>query len=177
MGVYAKLNRPIHVVDYDPNWPALYETEKALIAAALGTSMIQIEHFGSTSVPGLAAKAVIDIAVGVKNLNLVRTFVPALEKLGYRYEPGYEQILPARLFLWKGTPLIHTHHLSLEVPGTPIWVEHFLFRDYLRRHPDEARHYGELKRELAARCVTDMEAYVRGKTDFVTACLEKAQSE
>ena len=178
MGAHSKLNRPIHVVDYDPNWPSLFEAEKALILAALGAGDIQIEHFGSTSVPGLAAKPVIDIAVGVDDLEHSQDFIfQPWKNWAIPMSQRWKRRLPMRRFLWKGTPLLHTYHLSLEVPGTPIWVEHFLFRDYLRRHPDEARRYGELKRELAARCVTDMEAYVRGKTDFVIACLEKAKSE
>lgn len=177
MGRYYKLNRPIHVVDYDPNWPVLYEAEKERILAALGKAVIQIEHFGSTSVPGLPAKPVIDIAVGVGDLGQARVYIPSLENLGYTYEPALEGDLPARRFLWKGTPLVHTYHISIEVPGTPIWLEHILFRDYLRRHPDKARRYQELKRELASRCVSDMDAYVRGKTAFVLSCLEKAKEE
>lgn len=176
MGVYSKLNRPIHVVDYDPNWPSLFDAEKALILAALGEDNLQIEHFGSTSVPGLPAKPVIDIAVGVDNLQQAEIYIPILETLGYTYEPDLENDIATRRFLWKGTPLVHTHHISIEVPGSPVWVEHILFRDYLRQHPDEARRYQALKRELAARLVSDAEAYVRGKTDFVLSCLEKAKA-
>jgi GrpB-like predicted nucleotidyltransferase (UPF0157 family) len=177
MSLSSRLNRPIHVVDYDPNWPSLYEAEKESILTALGNRMIQIEHFGSTSVPGLPAKPVIDIAVGVESLQQAQNYIPSLENLGYKYEPELEVDTPARYFLWKGTPLVHTYHISMEVPGSPSWAEHILFRDYLRQHPDEACRYQNLKQELAVRCVTDMEAYVSGKTAFVVSCLEKAKIE
>lgn len=172
-----KLNRPIHLVDYDPAWPLMYAAEKEQLLAVLGGKIIQIEHFGSTSVPGLSAKPVIDIAIGVEDFEKARSFIPSLESLGYTYEPFLEIDTPQRHFLWKGTPLLHTFHLSMEVPGGRSWTEHIMFRDYLRRHPDEVQRYQDLKRALAAQYVSDMQAYVNHKTNFVVACLEKAKAE
>jgi len=176
MGAYSKLSRPIHVVDYDPNWPALFEAEKALILTVLKKTIL-IEHFGSTSVPGLAAKPIIDISIGVSDLEQGRQYLPALESLGYTYEPSLEAEIATRLFLWKGTALVHTHHISIEVPGTPVWLEHIVLRDYLRGDPNEARRYQELKRELASLCLTDTEAYLHGKTAFILSCLAKAKTQ
>jgi GrpB-like predicted nucleotidyltransferase (UPF0157 family) len=174
MGLYPKLNRPIHVVDYDPSWPSLYEAERAQIQAALGQGAFQIEHIGSTSVPGLPAKPVIDIAIGVENLKQGMVYRPALESLGYTYVPELDEEKAIRRFFWKGTPLLHTYHISMEEVTGTSWNEHLLFRDYLRAHPEAASRYQALKRELALRCVDNMEAYVGGKTDFIYSCLEKS---
>ncbi len=171
---YARLNRQIIVVDYDPNWPSLYEQEKDRIVAALGEGIVQIEHIGSTSVPGLAAKPIIDIAVGIANFEEAKVYVPMIEALDYTYEPEFEVDLPERRFFWKGLPSLHTHHIHVAEPGSLEWIKPIVFRDYLREHPEEARQYQVLKRELAVRCGSDMEAYVKGKTEFVRTILSKA---
>jgi len=176
MGTYTKLNRPILVVDYDPNWPSLYEKERERILAALGKGAVQIEHIGSTSVPGLAAKPTIDIAVGVDDFEKAMAYIPIIENLGYTYEPEFEAELPERRFFWKGVPKVHTYHVSMAEPTSSVWIKPILFRDYLRGHPDEARRYEQLKRELAAHYGSDMDTYVRGKTAFVESILLKAES-
>jgi GrpB-like predicted nucleotidyltransferase (UPF0157 family) len=176
-GVYSKNNRPIHVVDYDPNWPRLFEQEKALLLATLGKGILQIEHFGSTSIPGLAAKPVIDIAVGVKTFEETIHYVPLFESLGYIYEPEFEAAIPTRRFFWKGTPLVHTYHIHLAAVGSEAWIKPILFRDYLRAHPDEARQYQELKRALAAQHISDMDGYIDGKTAFVASIVSKAEAQ
>ena len=98
MGAYAKLNRPILVVDYDPQWPILFEQEKERIIAAVGRFLLMVEHIGSTSVPGLAAKPVIDIGVGIRSLADASVLIPYIERLAYVYEPALEQLLPERRF-------------------------------------------------------------------------------
>jgi GrpB-like predicted nucleotidyltransferase (UPF0157 family) len=173
---YANLNRQIVVVDYDPNWPSLYEQEKDRIVATLGEAVVQIEHIGSTSVPGLAAKPIIDIAVGIANFEEAKAYVPMIEGLGYTYEPEFEADLPERRFFWKGSPSLHTHHIHMAEPGSLEWIKPILFRNYLREHPEAARQYQVLKRELAVRCGPDMEAYVKGKTEFVRSILSQASS-
>jgi len=167
MGVYSKFNRPILVVDYDPQWPILFENEKESIMAALGSRFLMVEHIGSTAVPGLAAKPVIDIAVGIQNLMDAPVLIPYIEHLGYRYEPTLEQLVPERRFFWKGTPTVHTYHLHLAEPDHPVLLKPLQFRDYLRRHPEAAAEYGVIKRGLAKSCVQDMDAYVAGKSAFV----------
>jgi GrpB-like predicted nucleotidyltransferase (UPF0157 family) len=174
MGAYSALNRPIVVVDYDPIWPSLYAAERERILAVMGAAVVQIEHIGSTAVPALAAKPVIDIALGIADLAQAPSYVPALEGLGYLYVPEAEAELPERRFFWKGTPLVHTYHISMAVPGSPEWVKPIVFRDYLRGHPAEVQRYQALKRELALRCGTDIGAYVKGKTALVESALLKA---
>lgn len=167
MGAYSKLNRPILVVDYDHQWTILFEQEKEEIIAALGSYLLTVEHIGSTAVPGLAAKPVIDIGVGIRSLADAPVLIPRIEKLAYVYEPALEQLLPQRRFFWKGIPTIHTYHLHLAELNNPVLVRPLQFRDYLRRHPDAAAEYASLKKELAKKCIQDMEAYVAGKTEFV----------
>jgi GrpB-like predicted nucleotidyltransferase (UPF0157 family) len=177
MGVYSKFNRPIVVVDYDPQWPLLFEKERATIMAALGSRFLMIEHIGSTAVPGLAAKPVIDIAVGIQNLGDVPALIPHIEQLGYRYEPTFEELTPERRLFWKGTPTVHTYHLHLAQADHPVLVHPLQFRDYLRRHPEAAEEYGVLKRELAKSCVQDMDAYVAGKTGFIVNIMLQIEQE
>lgn len=177
MSTYSKLNRPIHVEEYNSRWPFLFEQEKSRITATLGNRVSMVEHIGSTAVPGLAAKPVIDIAVGIQNLAQARAYIPLIESLGYIYEPTFEEKLPERLFFWKGTPTIHTYHFHMAELDHPVLTRPIRFRDYLRNHPDDALKYGELKKELAKICGQDMDAYVAGKTDFIEGIIRKAIEE
>ena len=177
MGVYSKFNRPIIVVDYDPQWPILFEKEKEAILAALRNRFLMVEHIGSTAVPGLAAKPLIDIAVGIQKLADAPVLIPCIEQLGYSYEPTFEQLVPERRFFWKGTPTVHTFHIHLAEPDHPVLVKPIQFRDYLRKHPDAAQEYGILKKELAKRCVQDLDTYVAGKTGFVEKVMLQIEEE
>ncbi len=177
MGIYTKLNRPICVVEYDPQWPILFEQEKASIIAALGNRLLIVEHLGSTAVPGLMAKPVIDIGVGIRNLAEATGLMPGIESLGYVYEPALEQLLPERRFFWKGVPALHTYHLHLAEIDNPVLLRPRRFRNYLRRHPEIAERYGALKMGLAKRCGQDMEAYVNGKTAFIEQVMLKIENE
>lgn len=153
----------IAIVAYDPGWPALYEEERQRIADVLGDMTESIEHIGSTSVPGLAAKPLIDILVSVAHLGRADRYVEPLGSLGYEYFPvlgGAE-----RYAFGKGTP--HTHHIHVVQHGGEEHVRPIAFRDYLRAHPEAAREYGELKRALAERFHHDRQAYNRAKTDFI----------
>jgi len=177
MGIYSKLNRPIIIAAYDPQWPVLFEQERKRIEAVLGKGTVLIEHIGSTAIPGLTAKPVIDIAIGIQSLEMALKYIPLIESLEYTYEPTLERLLPERRFFWKGTPTVHTYHIHMAEVGSPLWVEPILFRDYLRKHLDEGQDYSELKKSLAERCGNDMDAYVGGKTVFVERALAKATQE
>jgi GrpB-like predicted nucleotidyltransferase (UPF0157 family) len=177
MGVYSKFNRPILVVEYDPQWPVLFEQERQAIITTLESSRLVVEHIGSTAVPGLAAKPVIDLGVGIRSLAEAPALIPAIEALGYAYEPTLEQFTPERRFFWKGTPTVHTYHLHLAEMDNPILVRPLRFRDYLRRHPDLAEKYGEIKQELAKRCGQDLDAYVNGKTAFIEQVMFEIEKE
>lgn len=156
-------NVRIEIAEYDPRWPALYEEERARVAAALGALIASIEHIGSTSVPGLSAKSIIDLLVTMPRLGPVDPYVEALGSLGYTYFPVLGNA--ERYTFGKGDP--HTHHLHIVQHGSEEHLRPLAFRDYLRTHPDDARRYATLKRELAARFPGDRSAYLQGKTAFV----------
>lgn len=162
--------KAIVIAEYNPEWPVHYEQERDAIVRALGSYASQIEHIGSTSVPGLGAKRVIDIGIDLKSYPLPAEAIAAMEVLGYDHMGEYG--IPGRHYFRKSSP--RRYHVHAYSPGNPEWEAHILFRDYLRSHPDAARQYEELKRELAARH-TDGNAYAKDKTDFVRETLAKAK--
>ena len=167
----------VAIVDYDPRWPRQFEEEKARILAATDSQVVAVEHIGSTAVPGLAAKPIIDILAGIRHLEVARACIAPLATIGYEYVPEYETELPERRYFRKGPREARTHHVHLvEVEGA-FWRRHLAFRDYLRAHPEEAKRYAALKRALAAKFGEDREAYTDGKTAYVRGIEAKAASE
>ena len=160
----------VRVVEYDARWPSLYEEERARILDALGDAVLDIQHIGSTAVPGLGAKPVIDIMVGVADLAAGEKCIHPLEDLGYEHRG--EAGIPGRLYFRKGAS--RTHHLHMVKRGGAFWETHTRFRDYLRSHPDEASRYYKLKKQLAARFGADREAYTEGKAPFIESVLARA---
>jgi GrpB-like predicted nucleotidyltransferase (UPF0157 family) len=163
----------VSLAAYSEEWPGLFERERAGLLAALGPALLAVEHIGSTAVPGLPAKPIIDIAAAIADLRGVESLVPPLERLGYRYLGEYG--LPGRHFFEKGAPV--THHLHVVEETGEHWRVWRLFRDYLRSHPAEAERYADFKRGLAARYADDRDAYTRSKSEFVNAVLAKAGRE
>lgn len=168
--------RPVIIVDYDPAWPHAFAAEKARIAAALAGQQALVEHVGSTAVPGLSAKPIIDILVGLPNLDAADRCVPALVALGYEYFPQHETTMPERRYLDRiGEQL--SYHLHMVATGGDFWQRHLAFRDYLRAHPDVSAQYDRLKRDLAERYRNDREGYTNAKTDFIRAIEARAQRD
>lgn len=168
----------IVLADYDPNWPLLYEVEASRLRQVLSPDKLaRIEHFGSTAVPGLTSKPIIDILVGVNDLDKANlAAVPTLESLGYSF--WYENPDRARMFFVKGLPpngprTYHVHMVELE---NEIW-ERLLFRDYLRKHQEEVQSYTELKRNLILMFPEEREAYTEGKTAYISHVMQKARIE
>lgn len=162
---------PIQIFDYDHNWPTAYDRERAALSEAFGPYALDIQHVGSTSVPGLAAKPIIDIGVAIRKYPLPDSIVQAVTNLSYEHKGEYG--VPHRHYFRKGTP--RTHHIhALELDGEE-WVNHILFRDYLRAHPDQARRYETLKRNLASRYAHDRETYTDSKAPFIKDILDKAR--
>jgi len=167
----------IVVSDYDPNWPALFAQERTRIAQALGAFASAIEHVGSTAVPGLPSKPIIDLLVGVRSLDEAgQRCIKPLEALGYIYMPDYASWIPGELFFRKGPPGPWTHHLHMMEPSHPRWEARLVFRDYLRAHREAARAYADIKRALAASSKDDIEAYRTGKDAFVQENMAKARA-
>ena len=168
----------IVVSDYDPTWAALFERERTRLSNALGSRITAIEHVGSTSVPGLAAKPIIDLLVGVKSLPEARScLLEPLAALGYAYVPEYESWLPEELFFRRGVGGPWTHHVHMMEPSNPRWEGFVLFRDYLRSHPEIAAAYGNLKKALALVFDEDIAAFRNAKSPFVRAVMAKARVE
>jgi len=160
----------VQVVPYDPEWEALFAAERERIAAAIGHTVVAIEHVGSTAVPTLAAKPIIDIAVGVKSLEFVPACVGPLTGLGYQYKG--ENGLPERHYFTRGIPN-RTHHLHVVAVGQHQWNTLVPFRDQLRRNPETLAEYQQLKQYLAARFPNDRMAYTDGKAEFIQAVLRR----
>jgi GrpB-like predicted nucleotidyltransferase (UPF0157 family) len=168
----------IVVVPYDPCWPELFEEERARIEQAIGPWVKEIEHVGSTAVPGLAAKPIIDIMVGVRSLEDTPILVERLSGIGYRYVPELERVFPLRRYFQKLREGRRTHQIHLvERSNSEWWDRHVLFRDYLREHPEVAEEYARLKRALAGRFHEDREAYTRAKTEFIRGCVHRAECD
>jgi GrpB-like predicted nucleotidyltransferase (UPF0157 family) len=165
---------PVIIVDYDPRWVDTYEAERRLIIDAIGPWLAGIEHIGSTSVPGLAAKPIIDILVGVRSLDDARHCIAPLAAVGYVYKPELEATMPERRYFNKGPQSDHRHLHMIEIGGT-FWLEHLLFRDYLRTHPETAAAYAALKCDLAAHYVADREGYTDAKTEFIRSVVRAAR--
>ncbi|HEU4449219.1 MAG TPA: NAD-dependent protein deacylase [Gaiellaceae bacterium] len=169
-GVVAALGAGIvGVSEYDPEWPRRYEEEAARVRAALGDGVGAVEHMGSTAVPGLAGKPVVDLSVGLRRLELSETQVAAMEALGYEYLGEYG--LPGRLFFRRRHPRPANVHV-VEHDGEH-WHRHRAVRDYLRAHPREASAYAAEKRRIAADA-RDLEDYWERKQPFADALCERA---
>jgi GrpB-like predicted nucleotidyltransferase (UPF0157 family) len=157
---------PVEIVPYDPSWPGLFDEERTTLLQALGAWLAgPIEHIGSTAIPGLAAKPVIDIMAGVGSLEASRPALPVLAALGYCYSPYRTDI---EHWFCKPSFAFRTHHLHLMSFGGPDWIGTIAFRDYLRAHPPIAAEYGSLKKDLASKFRLDREAYTQAKGPFVT---------
>jgi GrpB-like predicted nucleotidyltransferase (UPF0157 family) len=167
------MTKPVIIEDYDPTWPHRFETLRSRIAAALGPLTVAIEHVGSTAVPGLAAKPIIDLDVLLRSdADLVQA-IAALRSLGYEHR-GTLGILGREAF--HSPPNFPPHHLYVCPPDSPAYREHIAFRDHLRAHPDDALAYATLKRQLAANFTADREAYTQAKTEFVQAILQRTRA-
>jgi GrpB-like predicted nucleotidyltransferase (UPF0157 family) len=161
----------IRIAEYDPNWPLLYEAERQNLMEAIGHYVAEIEHFGSTAVPGLAAKPVIDIIVGLRRLLDAQDRILPIEAMGYEYVPEFEDEFPNRRYFRKLAHGIRTHQIHMVEIGTDFWNRHILFRDHLRSHPQTAADYAVLKKELAKKFENDREGYTNAKTDFIEGVL------
>jgi GrpB-like predicted nucleotidyltransferase (UPF0157 family) len=162
----------VELVAYDPVWPDQFEAERIRLAAVLAPWLVgSIEHIGSTAVPGVAAKPVIDIAVGVRDLKSSEPARLAVLPLGYQYFPYRAS---EEHWFCKPSPAYRTHHLHLVPFDGTLWRERLAFRDYLREHPVVAGDYATLKRSLTEQYRFDREAYTEAKGPFIRAVLAVA---
>lgn len=166
-------DEPIYLSPYDAHWPERFEEERAQLESALSEWLAgPIEHIGSTAVPGLIAKPVIDIMAGVRDLPSSLSARAAVAPLGYQYFPYRPEVMH---WFCKPSPARRTHHLHLVPVESALWSERLLFRDYLRRSSTAAAEYAALKVTLAERHRFDREAYTDAKGSFVRTILERAR--
>lgn len=172
VGPLQPLTGKVVVVDYDPDWPRQFATEAARIRAALGAHVLLLEHAGSTSVPGLAAKPIIDIVLVVRDSSDEAAYVPPLEAVGYVLrvrEPDWYQ----HRVLKRVDPAVNLHVFS---PGCPETERMLLMRDWLRTHEDDRDLYERTKRELAQRDWKYTQNYADAKTTVVEEILAHARA-
>lgn len=157
-----------------------FEVEKEGIREAFGDVALEVEHIGSTAIPGLSAKPIIDVAVLVESIDDIRKIVSTVSSLGYEHKPEMSSV--ERIFFRKGSPV--EYHLSVACPKHTFWSRQILFRDYLRNHPEFAKQYEEIKSQNLKitpkedfEDLSHSETYNKGKGEFVKKVLELAEKE
>jgi GrpB-like predicted nucleotidyltransferase (UPF0157 family) len=151
--------------EYTDEWSRSFVEERDRICAALGQIILAIEHVGSTAIPGLCAKPVVDIAIGIEDLEIGRQCIWPLAQLGYEYKG--DAGIAGQHFFAKGPPENRTHYVHVEPLNGVLWHNHILFRDYLRVHSEVALSYGQLKRTLAEQYKKDRDTYTAEKNPFI----------
>lgn len=156
----------VKVVPHDPRWRDAFEAEAARVAAALGENVVGVHHIGSTAIPGIYAKPVIDLLVEVSDIDAVDARGPSMESLGYEVMGEYG-IRGRRYFRKENREGVRTHHVHAFEAGSPEAERHLAFRDYMLAHPAEAQRYGELKVRLAEEHPHSFDAYMDRKDGFI----------
>ena len=154
------------IVDHDPSWESLFTQEKAALQASLGASGVSIHHIGSTSIPNILAKPIIDILIEATSLDEIDNNSDAMQALGYEIM-GEFGIKDRRYFRKSNAQGIRTHHIHIFASGSDHLDRHLAFRDYLRSHPSIAQAYSRLKASLTEIPKTTMTQYIAGKDPFI----------
>ena len=157
---------------YSPLWPAVFDLERRRLMEIFDGA-VAVEHIGSTAVPGLGSKPIIDMMLGAPDMALVEARMEALAAEGYRYVPEFEMAMPERRYFTKLDRPPGRFHLHAVTLDSPFWKRHIAFRDALRGDESLARKYWRLKQHLAARHRDDRQAYAEGKSDFIRSALAK----
>ena len=156
------MTREIRVVQYDHSWPAIYELERERITAVLRNEIVTTHHIGSTSIPGMSAKPIIDLLLEVKEITKIDDYNSEMIELGY--EPRGELGLPGRRYFSREEPNdVRTHHIHAYQSDNIELERHLAFRDFMIAHPADAKIYAELKIVLARRFQWDVDGYISGK--------------
>ena len=164
--------RRVEVVPHSPGWAAAFRAEADRLRTVLGDEVVAVHHVGSTAIPGISAKPIIDILLAVREVE--RLDERGSEMAGLGYEARGEFGLPGRRFFAKDTDGQRTHQIHAYATGNPELERHLAFRDYMISHPEDARAYGRLKEELARRFPTDIVGYMDGKDAFIKEMERKA---
>jgi len=188
--VTSRTGKPIVIAAYDPAWPRRFEAERELIFRACGREpFAAIEHVGSTAVPGLAAKPIIDIMPGLRSLDDAPPLIPLLEGIGYEYvreferPDAFDEGMPLRRYFRKDVDGERAFHLHMVATDSEFWRRHLLFRDWLRGHPEDADAYAALKRRITAEYnaaltpASDINlGYTDRKSEFIEGIMARAEA-
>jgi GrpB-like predicted nucleotidyltransferase (UPF0157 family) len=163
----AAISEPVELRAYDPAWPSTFETERERLRSVLPGRFIDIQHVGSTAVPGLLAKPIIDILAGVESIAAAQSLVTSLCVSGYTTSHEFNSTLHDRRWFMRWADGRRTHHLHVVVHKGELWDQWLRFRDALRGSPELAKRYADLKADLAVQHASDREAYTAAKAEFI----------
>ena len=163
----AAIHERVDLVPYDGAWPQKFEAERTRLLSLLPNVFVEIEHFGSTAIPGMLAKPIIDILCGVETLTGANALSSRLCEVGYSTSAEFNASLSDRKWFMRWADGRRTHHLHVVVHGGAVWRERLAFRDRLRADANAAARYETLKTSLATQHRDDREAYTAAKADFV----------
>jgi GrpB-like predicted nucleotidyltransferase (UPF0157 family) len=169
------MDKQVVIEKYTSSWALSFKEEQKFLRGIMSNKATSIEHIGSTSVEGLGAKPILDIMVGVRNLEEVDDFIEPLSNIGY--EHVFHREFPNRRFFRKGLWRAGTHHLHIYKYESEEWNNNILFRDYLRKYTDIRDQYNQLKLKLAQKYTFDRVAYTEAKAPFITDVIQKAKYE
>jgi len=169
----------VKLVPHNSKWAELFEEEKYLLKKTFGDTILAIEHIGSTAIPGIPAKPIIDINIGVKSLEVARDMKEKFEKLGYEHRPFVpgktkDDLKWQELYV-KGPEEKRTHYVHVTVFGGSYWKNDLLFRDFLRKNSERAKQYAKLKEQLAEKYADNRAIYTENKEQFINETLEMAK--
>ncbi len=160
---------------YDPMWAHKFETERKYLRETFGEAPCVIEHIGSTAVPGLSAKPIIDIALGFESPEMIGRCVGFVERIGYEHLPSMKKVISDCLYFHKGQPPLRDFHLFAVLFGSNLWLDWIAFRNILRISPTLRRKYEMLKRSLAERFPADRHSYTAAKFEFVSSVISTTE--
>jgi len=166
--------RKVKLLLPDPNWSKLFQTEAETLTGVFGQEIVAVHHIGSTAIPGIHAKPIVDILVVVCDIERINEFNAEMIERGYR--PKGEFGIPGRRFFIKGNDAHRTHHVHAFQAGNPEMERHLNFRNYMIAHTEEARAYSRLKQELARKFPEDIESYIEGKDEFIKEIDKRAKT-
>ncbi len=168
--------KTVKLSEHNPKWEIAFKKEKKLLKKKFGDTIIAIEHIGSTAIPGIVAKPILDINIGVRSLKIARNMKEKFEQLGYEYRGSNERLKEQELYV-RGPESKRTHHVHVAVYGSNYWRKDIFFRDYLRSHLDIATEYAALKTKLARKYASDRGVYSDSKNEFIQKVLELEEKE
>ena len=173
-GVSRAIRQPVVLADYDPRWPAMFADERRRLMDTMPGTFVAIEHIGSTAVPGMRSKPLIDLLAGVRTMDEAFALNALTDRFGYTTSPQFNAGLTTRQWFMRQTDGQRTHHLHVVVYGSRDWSIRIDFRDRLLAEPTLCAEYLALKEDLARRFANDRDAYTDGKSAFITAAIRES---